>query len=231
MTLPPPLGDAYAVEHTASCPSSGPVPAAARDTSWLRDARRARWLAWASLVWMTIEGVVGLIAGFRAGSIALVSWALGSAVEGLASVIVIWRFSGTRTHSETSERRAQCGVAISFWLLAPYVAAEAAHDLLTSHHPETSVLGIALTAVALLEMPLLGRVKRRLGMRLDSAATIGEGRQNYVCAAQAGAVLIGLSVNAVWASGWWVDPVIALGIAAWAVVEGRDAWRGHACGC
>jgi hypothetical protein len=125
---------------------------------------------------MTTEGVVGLIAGFQAGSIALIGWALGSAVEGLASIIVVWRFTGTRTLSETAERRAQHGVAISFWLLAPYVAAEAIRDLAGAHHPETSWLGIGLTTVALLEMPLLGRAKQKLGARLDSAATAGEGR-------------------------------------------------------
>src|SRR6266536_4301053 len=79
---------------------------------WLRAAGRARLLAWASLAWMTTEGVVGLIAGTQSGS-------LGSAVEGLASIIVVWRFTGARTLSETAERRAQHGVAISFWLLAP----------------------------------------------------------------------------------------------------------------
>ena len=79
----------------------------ARDAGWLRAARWARWLAWASLVWMTAEGAIGLWAGFFAGSIALVGWALSSAVEGLASVIVIWRFTGSRQLSETSERKAQ----------------------------------------------------------------------------------------------------------------------------
>ena len=232
MMLRPPTAEPTAQGSVCSdsC-ADAPATGAQRDSHWLRDARRARWLAVGSLVWMTIEGVVGLVAGFQAGSIALVGWALGSAVEGLASVIVVWRFTGSRTLSEVAERRAQQGVAISFWLLAPYVAAEAVHDLLVSNHPAVSVVGIALTAVALLEMPLLGVAKRRLGVRLDSAATVGEGRQNYMCAAQAAAVLVGLTINALWPAAWWVDPVIALGIAAWAVIEGRDAWRGDACGC
>jgi hypothetical protein len=90
-----------------------------RDAGWLRAAQWARWLAWASLAWMTVEGTVGLVAGFQANSIALVGWALSSVVEGSASVIVIWRFTGSRTLSETAEARAQKAVAISFWLLAP----------------------------------------------------------------------------------------------------------------
>jgi hypothetical protein len=68
---------------------------------------------------MAAEGIVGLAAGFAAGSIALVGWALGSGTEALASMIVVWRFTGSRTLSETAERRAQEAVAVSFWLLAP----------------------------------------------------------------------------------------------------------------
>lgn len=180
---------------------------------------------------MCVEGAVGMLAGIEAGSIALVAWALGSAVEGLASVLVVWRFSGRRTLSETAERVAQRGIAVSFFLLAPYVAAEATHDLLTSHHPETTLLGMVLTAIALLEMPLLGRTKQRLGDRLTSGATKGEGRQNYLCGAQAAAVLLGLLVTSSWSGGWWVDPTIAIGIAFWAVYEGVAAWRGDVCAC
>jgi hypothetical protein len=86
--------------------------------------------------------------GLIVGSIALTGWALGSAVEGLASVIVIWRFTGSRTLSGTAERRAQRGVAVSFWLLAPYIAAESIHHLLSGQRTEPTVIGIVLTAIA-----------------------------------------------------------------------------------
>src|SRR5438128_12507479 len=142
-----------------------------RDANWLRAAQWARWLAWASLAWMTVEGALGLVAGFQANSIALVGWALSSVVEGLASVIVIWRFTGARTLSETAEGRAQKAVAISFWLLAPYVAIESIRNLVTQERPETSVLGVALTATSLVLMPALGIAKKRLGARLGSGAT------------------------------------------------------------
>jgi divalent metal cation (Fe/Co/Zn/Cd) transporter len=178
---------------------------------------------------MTAEGLVGLIAGFAAGSIALVGWALGSAIEGLASVIVIWRFTGTRTASQTAERRAQKAVAVSFWLLAPYIVVEAIRDLSGHHSASASALGIGLTASSVVVMPVLGMVKRRLGQRLGSGATAGEGTQNLMCAAQAAAVLAGLVVVAAWPGGWPVDPVIALGIAAWSVWEGRQSWRGTDC--
>jgi hypothetical protein len=95
-------------------------PSPVRGVEWHRNARRARLLSWVSLVWMTIEGAVGVFSGIVAGSIALQAFGISSAVEGLASVIVIWRFTGSRTLSETSERRAQQLVAVSFWLLVPY---------------------------------------------------------------------------------------------------------------
>ncbi|MGO9155018.1 cation transporter [Mycobacterium sp.] len=204
---------------------------AVHDPGWHRAARWARCLAWVSLAWMLLEGAVGLWQGLLVGSIALTGWALGSAVEGLASIIVVWRLTGSRTLSETAERRAQRGVAVSFWLIAPYIAAESLRHLLGEHRAETSVIGIALTAIAVVLMPLLGYAKRRLGARLGSAATAGEGTQNYLCAAQAAAVLIGLATTAAWPGGWWLDPVIGLGVAAVAAWEGVETWRGEACGC
>ena len=200
------------------------------DAGWLHAAKWARWLAWASLAWMTVEGAVGLTAGISAGSIALVGWALSSVVEGLASVIVIWRFTGARTLSETSEGRAQKAVAISFFLLAPYVAYGSVRDLITQHHAESTLLGIGLTISSILLMPALGIAKQRLGARLDSGAMAGEGMQNLLCAYLAAAVLAGLIANSLW-GWWWLDPLAGLAVAAVAVKEGRAAWRGENCSC
>jgi divalent metal cation (Fe/Co/Zn/Cd) transporter len=206
----------------------GSCAAAPEDPGWITAARYARLLSWASLVWMTGEGLLGLLAGLQAGSISLLGWALGSAIEGLASVIVIWRFTGTRTMSESAEGRAHKAVAVSFFLLAPYLAIEASRDLAGAHLAQASGLGITVTAASLLVMPGLGIAKQRLGTRLSSGATAGEGAQNLLCAAQAAAVLIGLGATA--AFGWsWVDPAIALVLAAWAVREGAEAWRGEDC--
>jgi divalent metal cation (Fe/Co/Zn/Cd) transporter len=195
----------------------------------LRDARRARLLSWLSLGWMTLEGGVGVLAGILAGSVALIGFGLSSAVEGLAAVIVIWRFTGSRTHSDSSERSAQRAVAVSFWLLAPYVAVEAVHKLVSGEHPETSVLGIGLTASSLVLMPLLGRAKLRLGGRLGSGATAGEGTQNMLCALLAAAVLVGL-LGQTLLGAWWLDPLAALFVAGVAVREGLESWRGETCG-
>lgn len=211
------------------CTHASAVAVVAADPDWMQAARLAKALAWVSLLWMCAEGAIGLWQGYKAGSIALVGWALGSAVEGVASVIVVWRFTGARTLSETAERAAQKAVAVSFWLLAPYVAIEAARDLLTSHRPGASVVGMILAASSLVVMPALGYAKQRLGARLASGATAGEGVQNYLCAAQAAAVLVGLAVTAGWPGGWWIDPVIGLMIAGWSAWEGIRAWRGDDC--
>ena len=130
--------------------------------------------------------------------------------------------------SETAERTAQRAVAISFWFIAPYIAVEAVRDLVTRHHAETTALGIILTASSVAIMPWLGVVKHRLGRRLDSNATAGEGTQNLLCAAQGAAVLVGLATNSLLGA-WWLDPAIALLLAGWAVREGLEAWRGEDC--
>lgn len=225
------MGDAGEDGCGCATPNVATTGPSERDVEWLRAARWARRLAWLSLVWMCAEGVLGLWQGFTARSISLIGWALGSAVEGLASAIVVWRFTGSRTLSEASERRAQRAVAVSFWLIAPYIAVESVRNVLTGARPETTLIGIALTAAALVLMPLMGWAKQRLGARLDSRATAGEGTQNYLCAAQSAAVLLTLAVLARWPGGWWLDPAVGLVIAGIAVREGLQAWRGEECGC
>ena len=193
-----------------------------------RLARRVKLLSWLSLGAMSVEGVVAVVAGIMAGSIALVGFGLDSAVEGFASVIIIWRFTGSRVMSETAEQRAQKLVAVQFFVLAPYVAVESGRALLGGEHADVSVLGMALAVWSLVTMPLLGIAKQRIADEIGSAATKGEGRQNVLCAYLAGALLIGLAGNAL-AGAWWLDPVVGLLIAAVAVKEGLDSWRGDGC--
>jgi hypothetical protein len=152
-----------------------------------------------------------------------------SAVEGLASAIVIWRFSGHRTLSEHSERRAQRWAAASFFLLAPYFLYEAIDRLINGAEVSAAPLAIALTATSVVLMPLLGWAKLRLGRRLESDATAGEGIQNLLCAGQALAALI--AVVAAGAGVTFLDPLAALVIAAVAAKEGVELWRGEECDC
>src|SRR5687767_16016493 len=103
-----------------------PAPAiVAQDDEWLRLARHARMLSWLSLAWLTIEGTVAIVAGVTAGSVALIAFGLDSAIEGVASVVIVWRFSGARIYSDRAERRAQVLVATQFFVLAPFITFEA----------------------------------------------------------------------------------------------------------
>jgi divalent metal cation (Fe/Co/Zn/Cd) transporter len=195
---------------------------------WLRLARRARLLSWLSLVLIGAEGAVAIAAGIAAGSIALIGFGIDSAIEGLASLVIVWRFSGSRLLAAGSERRAQRLVAIQFFLLAPYVAAESVRALVTGDHADPSWVGIGLALASLATMPALGVAKQRLAARLGSSATHGEGRQNMLCAYLAAALLAGLLGNALLGL-WWLDPAVGLAIAAVALVEGARAWRGDVC--
>jgi hypothetical protein len=210
----------------------GPAAGAAAVTpsaAWLRAARQAKLLAWVSLAWMSVEGFVGVLAGLQAHSLGVVTWAASSFVEALASLIVVWRFTGRRTLSPTSEARAQRWVAASFFLLAPYFVLEAIRKLIVGGDTHTTGLAVALTASAIVLMPLLGWAKLRLGTQLGSCATSGEGIQNIMCAVQAAAALVAVVGAGIGLS--FLDPVAALAIAAIALKEGRDGWRGEDTCC
>jgi divalent metal cation (Fe/Co/Zn/Cd) transporter len=204
-------------------PTATVTPERYRQLAW-----RVKLLSWLSLGAMSVEGVVAIVAGILAGSIALVGFGLDSAVEGFASVIIIWRFTGSRVMSEAAEHRAQKLVAVQFFVLAPYVAVESVRALIGAEHPDVSVLGMALAGWSLVTMPLLGIAKQRIAEEIGSAATKGEGRQNVLCAYLAGALLVGLAGNAI-AGAWWLDPVVGMLIAGVAVKEGLEAWRGDGC--
>jgi divalent metal cation (Fe/Co/Zn/Cd) transporter len=195
---------------------------------YLRLARRAKLLSWASLAYMAVEGIVAVAAGIVAGSIALIGFGLDSAIEGFASVVIVWRFTGWRTLSHHAEERAQKLVAVQFFILAPYVAFESVRTLVNGSHPDVSVVGMALAASSLVVMPWLGRAKQRIGSRIGSSATASEGKQNLLCAYLAAAVLVGLLGNAL-VGAWWLDPIVGLLIAGLAVYKGREAWQGDAC--
>src|SRR5829696_5087095 len=191
-------------------------------------ARRVKLLSWLSLLWMAVEGGVAIAAGIVAGSIALIGFGLDSAIEGFASVIIIWRFTGHRVFSHAAEQRAQKLVAIQFFLLAPYVGFESIKSLVGGEHADVSWIGIGLSVGSVVFMPMLGVAKQRLADQLGSAATAGEGRQNMLCAYLAGALLVGLLGNAL-VGAWWLDPAVGLLIAGVAVREGVEAWRGEGC--
>jgi divalent metal cation (Fe/Co/Zn/Cd) transporter len=192
--------------------------------------RRAKMLAWGGNAWHVVEFAIAVGAGIAAGSVALVGFGIDSVIEALAGGVIVWLFSGGRGSSHVAERRAQQLIAASYALLVAYIGVEAVRDLLGSHHPGVSWVGIGLAAFTAPTMPLLARAKRNVGRKLNSSATVSEASQNMICAYLSIALLVGLLANALlgW---WWADPIAALVIAVVAAEEGVDAWRGESCEC
>ena len=190
--------------------------------------RRARVLAWGGIAYHFVEFAIALAAGIAANSIALIGFGADSLIEALAGFVVLWLFTGSRIGSHDAERRAQQLIAVSFFVLAAYVGVESIRTLAGGQHPEASWVGIGLAAFTTVTMPLLARVKRRVGNQLGSAATVKEASQTQLCAYLSVALLVGLVLNAV-AGLWWADPLAALFIAGVAVKEGRESWRGEGC--
>ena len=188
---------------------------------------RIKLISWLSLIWMTAEGLIGTTAGIMANSIALIGYGIDSTITGVASAIIIWRFTGARLDSRDAERQAQKVVAITFFLLAPYIIIAAIHHLVTGSEAQASWIGIGLAITSVVLMPIFGHAKQRIGNRLQSPATTGEGTQNILCAYLSLAILIGLVANAVLGL-WWADPLVALVVAAAAIKTGISTWRGVA---
>lgn len=187
-------------------------------------ARRAQWLAGASVAYNLIEGIVAIAAGVVAGSTALVGFGLDSAIEMTSGLVILWQFR----HPVPEEREllARRIIAVSFFALAAYVSVEAIRSLVAGERPDTSPVGIVLTIASLVIMPVLSWAQRRTGRELGSRAVEADGTQTLLCTYLSAAVLLGLVGNALW-GWWWLDPIAALAIAAVAVNEGRENWEGE----
>jgi divalent metal cation (Fe/Co/Zn/Cd) transporter len=190
--------------------------------------RRAKLLSWLSIGWMTIEAAAAIVAALIAGSVALLGFGLDSLIELASAGTILWLYSGNHRDSDAAERRAQQIIAVCFAVLALYLAFDAIRALADGTHPETSWLGVAVTAGAIIFMPLLATAKGRVAAQLSSAATAGDAAQSWLCAISAAAVLLSVLANAA-VGWWWLDAIAGLGIAALAVHEGRKAWAGEVC--
>ena len=190
--------------------------------------RQARLLAWRGIGYHVLEAAVAVGAGVSAGSIALIGFGADSLIESLAGLVVLWLFTGARLTSQTAERRAQLLIAVSFFVLAAYVGVESARSLAGGHAPAPSWVGIGLALFTAPTMPLLARYKRRIGTKLGSSATVKEASQTQLCAYLSIGLLIGLGANALFGL-WWMDPAAGLFIAAAALKEGRESWKGEGC--
>lgn len=190
--------------------------------------RRAQLLAAASVAYNGIEAVIAITAGLVAGSIALVGFGLDSVVEVSSGLIVLWQFR--HRLPESRERRALRLMALSFFALAAYVTVESVRALMVGHDPAPSPVGIVLATASLVIMPFLSWAQRRTGRSLGSNAVVADSTQTLLCSYLSAVLLAGLVLNAT--LGWsWADPLAGLVIAAVAVREGLEAWRGEGCAC
>lgn len=190
--------------------------------------RRAQHLAGTSVAYNLVEAGVAITAGILAGSVALVGFGLDSVVESFSGVVILWQFR--HRLPETRERQALRLIGASFFALAAYVTVESMRSLLGSDDPQPSAVGIVLAASSLVVMPFLSWAQRRTGRQLGSGSVVADSKQTLLCTYLSAVLLVGLVLNST--LGWsWADPLVALVIAAVAVKEGREAWRGDACIC
>jgi len=192
-------------------------------------SRRIRLLVAATITYNVLEAVVALAAGTAASSGALVAFGLDSVIEVTSAAAVAWQFSArTPEGVERREKAAMRVIAVSFFALAAYVTAESVRNLLTGHPADHSVPGLVLAALSLLIMPILSVTQRRTARELGSATGVADSKQTLLCTYLSAALLTGLALNLT--LGWtWADPAAALIIAATAIKEGRDTWKGDGC--
>jgi divalent metal cation (Fe/Co/Zn/Cd) transporter len=188
--------------------------------------RRVRFFVAATITYNVVEAVIAITVGTAASSGALIAFGLDSVIEVASAAAVVWQFSGSDPAAR--ERAALRVIAVSFFALAAYISVESVRALFGSVEAAPSTVGIVLAAVSLLVMPILSYAQRRAGRELGSASAVADSKQTLLCTYLSGVLLVGLAVNSLF--GWsWADPVVALLIAAVAVREGREAWRGHRC--
>ncbi|WP_307849480.1 cation transporter [Qaidamihabitans albus] len=189
-------------------------------------SRRVRWLVAATITYNVVEAIVAISAGALASSAALIGFGLDSVIEVASAAAVAWQFAGA--DPEARERIALRVIAVSFFVLAAYVAVESVRSLFGGAAAEASPVGIGLAALSLAIMPVLSYTQRRAGRELGSASAVADSKQTLLCTYLSAVLLVGLLLNALF--GWaWADPIAALVIGAVALKEGREAWRGEHC--
>ena len=189
--------------------------------------RRGIALEGVTVGYNAVEGMVAIVAGLAAGSVALTGFGIDSVIEVTSGVLLWWRLRaelGSAPVGPTVERRASRGAGILLLALGAYIVTDSTRLLLTGNRPESSPVGIVLMVLSLIVMPLLARAKLGVAAKLGSRALRADAHETIVCAWLSATTLLGLGLNALlgW---WWADPVAALGMLPLIVREGIEAWR------
>ncbi len=189
-------------------------------------ARRIRWFVAATITYNVVEAIIALTEGARVASTALIGFGLDSVIEVSSAAAVAWQFAGK--DPESREKVALRIISFSFFALVLYVSVDAVRSLTGGSDAKHSSIGITLAAVSLAIMPLLSWAQRRAGRELGSLSAVADSKQTLLCTYLSAVLLVGLLLNT-WFGWSWADPFAALVIAAIAIREGINAWKGDTC--
>ncbi|MGH9377198.1 MAG: cation diffusion facilitator family transporter [Terriglobia bacterium] len=192
--------------------------------------RRGKRLEYFTIVWNSTEGLVAVVAGVMAGSISLMAFGIDSFIEVVSGSVLLWRIAADsdKRGRELREKLSLRVVGLCFIALGLYVAVDAVLALARREAPRHSIPGIVLAVVSLIVMPVLARAKRKVGVRLDSAALVADSAQTQFCVYLSAIMLAGLILNAT-VGLWWADPAAALSMVPLIAKEGIESLRGKRC--
>ena len=192
--------------------------------------RRGRRVEYFTIAYNSLEGLIAVVAGLMAGSIALVGFGFDSLIEVTSGTALLWRLhidadESRREHVEAVTLRI---VGVLFLLLAAYVSYDSIKSLVWREQPRESIPGIILAIASVVVMPLLVRAKRKVARGINSATLMADSKQTELCTYLSAILLAGLLLNAL-VGWWWADPVAALIMVPIIVKEGIEGLRGETC--
>lgn len=197
--------------------------------------KKALLLSYFTVGYNVLEGIASLIAGFLAGSIALVGFGLDSFVESLSGIVMIWRFRNhekiSHEEEERVEKKAIQLISTTFFILAAYVFYESFTKLYYRELPDPSLFGIIIAIVSLLVMPVLFYLKYKTGKTMGSRSLVADSKQTLTCVFLSFSLLIGLGLNYIYDL-WWTDPIVGLVIVVFLIHEGYETYKEQKlCSC
>lgn len=197
---------------------------------------RGLWLESFTIAWNVLEGLIAIGAGIMANSVALVSFGVDSFVETTSAGVLFWRLRGELQakelkHAEEVERKAGKIAGSLLLVLAAYIVIDSVRRLLGyGENAEGSGIGLVLTGISLVVMPVLAWQKLKVAKTLGSKALRADAYEAITCIWLSVTTFIGLGLNA-WLGWSWADPLAALLVVPLVVREGLEGLRGECSSC